>query len=59
MYNKKHSPFRKRGGYKHGFLPEGYPNSKNEIFNITFGQARSINDLLVILKESFPSTTIK
>ena len=29
MYNKKHSPFRKRGGYKHGFLPEGYPNSKN------------------------------
>ena len=35
------------------------PNSKNEIFNITFGQARSINDLLDILKESFPSTTIK
>ena len=35
------------------------PNSKNEIFNLTFGQARSINDLLDILKESFPSTTIK
>ena len=35
------------------------PNSKNEIFNLTFGQARSINDLLDILKESFPSTAIK
>jgi len=35
------------------------PNSKNEIFNLTFGQARSINDLLDILKKSFPSTTIK
>jgi len=35
------------------------PNSKNEIFNLTFGQARSINDLLDILKESFPSITIK
>ena len=35
------------------------PNSKNEIFNLTFGQARSIDDLLDILKESFPSITIK
>ena len=35
------------------------PNSKNEIFNLTFGQARSINDLLDILKNNFPSTAIK
>ena len=34
------------------------PNSKNEIFNLTFGQAREINDLLSILKESFPSISI-
>ena len=35
------------------------PNSKNEIFNLTFGQARSISDLLDILKNNFSSTTIK
>ena len=35
------------------------PNSKNEIFNLTFGQGRSIFDLLNILKENFPSTAIK
>jgi len=35
------------------------PNSKNEIFNLTFGQAKSINDLLDILKNNFPSTAIK
>ena len=35
------------------------PNSKNEVFNLTFGQARSINDLLEILKKDFPSTSIK
>ena len=32
---------------------------KNEVFNLTFGQARSINDLLEILKKDFPSTSIK
>ena len=35
------------------------PNSKNEIFNLTFGQGRPIFDLLNILKENFPSTAIK
>ena len=35
------------------------PNSKNEVFNLTFGQARSINDLLEILKKDFPSASIK
>jgi nucleoside-diphosphate-sugar epimerase len=35
------------------------PSSKNEIFNLTFGQGRPIFDLLNILKENFPSTAIK
>jgi|ETNmetMinimDraft_5_1059913.scaffolds.fasta_scaffold46187_3 hypothetical protein len=26
---EKVTPFRKRGDYKHGYLPEEYPNSKN------------------------------
>ena len=35
------------------------PDSKNEIFNLTFGQSRSINDLLNILREYFPSVFVK
>ena len=35
------------------------PDSKNEIFNLTYGNARSIDDLLDILKNSFPSVVIK
>ena len=35
------------------------PNSKNEIFNLTFGQARPISDLLDILKNNFPKAAIK
>ena len=33
--------------------------SKNEIFNLTFGEARSINDLANIVLESFPKIKIK
>ena len=34
-------------------------NSKGEIFNITYGEARSIGQMASILKEHFPSTNIK
>ncbi len=33
--------------------------SKNKIFNLTHGKARSINDLLKILKKTFPNILIK
>ena len=32
--------------------------AKNQIFNITFGNARKINDLIVILKNIFPKVKI-
>ena len=35
------------------------PNSLNEIFNITYGQGREINDLLDILKKEFGSIKVK
>ena len=34
-------------------------NSKNEIFNITQGNGRAINELIEILKESFTKIEIK
>ena len=33
--------------------------SKNEIFNLTFGEARKISDLIDILREYFPKISIK
>ena len=35
------------------------PNSKNQVFNMTFGSSRSVNDLLEILKKSFPDVKVK
>ena len=35
------------------------PNSLNDIFNITYGQGREINDLLDILKKEFGSIKVK
>ena len=35
------------------------PNAKNKIFNLTYGQSRSLNDLVSILKEFFPSINIE
>lgn len=34
------------------------PKSKNNIFNITYGNSRSVNDLLEILKDSFPNIKV-
>jgi nucleoside-diphosphate-sugar epimerase len=34
------------------------PKSQNEIFNLTFGNARSISDMLGILKEHFPDIDV-
>ena len=34
------------------------PNSKNQVFNMTFGSSRSVNDLLEILKKSFPDVKV-
>lgn len=31
-----------------------HPNSRNQIFNMTYGESRSINDLVAIIKEQFP-----
>jgi len=33
-------------------------SSKNEIFNLTFGESRSLNDLIEILKEHFPKINV-
>jgi nucleoside-diphosphate-sugar epimerase len=35
------------------------PKSKNNIFNMTYGKSRSINDLLEILKPSFPNLKVQ
>ncbi len=35
------------------------PNSKNQIFNLTYGQARSLNDMASIIKEEFPGTHVE
>ena len=34
-------------------------NSINQIFNLTYGSARKINDLLKILKKKFPNLKIE
>jgi nucleoside-diphosphate-sugar epimerase len=35
------------------------PKSKNQIFNLTFGKARSVNDMLEILKKYFPKVLVQ
>ncbi len=35
------------------------PESKNQIFNMTFGNARSINDMLKITKKYFPNISVR
>jgi nucleoside-diphosphate-sugar epimerase len=35
------------------------PRARNEIFNMTYGQSRSINDLLAIIKQFFPDAGVK
>ena len=34
-------------------------NSKNQIFNLTYGKGRSIQDLIKILKKNFPEINVK
>jgi len=36
----------------------GNENSKNKVFNLTFGESRSLNEMLTILKEHFPDISI-
>jgi nucleoside-diphosphate-sugar epimerase len=36
-----------------------HPASHNEIFNLTYGQSRSIKELLEVLKESFPEVRVE
>ncbi len=36
-----------------------HPNARNQIFNLTYGQSRSINDLVEIVKNSFPEAPIQ
>jgi nucleoside-diphosphate-sugar epimerase len=35
------------------------PNSKNQIFNLTYGQSRSIDEMVRILREHFPPIRVK
>jgi len=35
------------------------PKAKNQIFNLTYGQARSLNDMAGIIKEEFPSIHVE
>jgi nucleoside-diphosphate-sugar epimerase len=35
------------------------PNSRNQIFNMTFGQSRSIEEMVMILRDHFPSIGVK
>ena len=35
------------------------PKSKNQIFNLTFGSSRSVNDMLEILKKYFPKVIVQ
>jgi nucleoside-diphosphate-sugar epimerase len=35
------------------------PDSKNHIFNLTYGEARKINDLVAIMKENFPGLGVE
>jgi len=34
-------------------------NSKNEIFNLTYGESRSLNDMVEIIEEYFPELNVK
>jgi nucleoside-diphosphate-sugar epimerase len=35
-----------------------HPNARNQIFNLTYGQSRSINELVDVMKEYFPNSAI-
>jgi nucleoside-diphosphate-sugar epimerase len=35
------------------------PNSRNQIFNLTYGQSRSIEEMVAILREHFPGVRVK
>lgn len=35
-----------------------HPKSRNQIFNLTYGQSRSINELVEVMKEYFPKAAI-
>ncbi|MGE0392410.1 MAG: NAD-dependent epimerase/dehydratase family protein [Vicinamibacterales bacterium] len=35
------------------------PNARNEIFNITYGQARSVNELISVIERSFPDVKVQ
>lgn len=37
----------------------GNPIAKNEIFNLTYGQARTVNELVAIIKEAFPDAPVQ
>jgi nucleoside-diphosphate-sugar epimerase len=36
-----------------------HPNARNQIFNMTYGKSRSINDLVAIIKEHFPEAPVQ
>ncbi|MBI5034930.1 MAG: NAD(P)-dependent oxidoreductase [Chloroflexi bacterium] len=36
-----------------------HPNARNDIFNLTYGQSRSINDLVNVMKQSFPGAPVQ
>ncbi len=36
-----------------------HPSARDQIFNLTYGQSRSVNDLLDIIKEHFPDVPIQ
>jgi nucleoside-diphosphate-sugar epimerase len=36
-----------------------HPNSRNQIFNMTYGKSRSINDLANIIREHFPEAPVQ
>ncbi len=36
-----------------------HPNARNQIFNLTYGSSRSINDLVSIIKQHFPDSPIQ
>ena len=39
-------------------LAIGHPGARNQIFNLTYGAARSIADLVEVLKQQFPGVTV-
>jgi nucleoside-diphosphate-sugar epimerase len=36
-----------------------HPNARNQIFNMTYGQARSVNELVAVIKRYFPDAPIE